>query len=256
MTSSPELFTGTGGPGGADSGQQPEGQRQNCYRCRRPLQNCLCPTEAPLPTRSRIVLLMHPHEFKKRKCNTGLLTCLNLQNSEYIYSLDMDGHPRVRELLADPHNFCLLLYPGPQAVNISADDFSAGSLEDFQAGAQRLVIFLIDATWSLAYKLLRDNPGLLRMPQFKLTPLQASRYVIKRQPKDFCLSTLETVHEILLALEKAGLDSYDDKDRLIDTFKRMQDYQLQQAEVRHNPRHHIRKHRKAGEESESPASDR
>jgi len=204
-----------------------------------------------MPTTSRIVLLMHPHEFKKRKCNTGLLTCLNLQNSEYIVALDLDNHPRVRALIDNPANYCVLLYPGAQAVDISAADFEANQLPGYTA-ERHMVVMLIDATWSLAYKLLRDNQRLLELPQFKLQPLQASRYVIKRQPGALCLSTLETVHEILLAFEKAGLDSYPDKERLIDTFHAMQDYQLEQARVHNNPRHHIRRHRQPGLPSKNP----
>lgn len=205
-----------------------------------------------MPTRSRIVLLMHPHEYKKRKCNTGLLTCLNLENSEYIVALDLEHHPRVKSLMDDPANYCVLLYPGSQAVDISAGDFSAAQLPGYRAD-QRLVVMLIDATWSLAYKLLRDNQGLLRLPQFKLRPLQPSRYVIKRQPGELCLSTLETVHEILLAFEKAGLDAYPDKSRLIDTFHAMQNYQLEQARLHNNPRHHIRSHRAADRPPARPA---
>lgn len=199
---------------------------------------CLCPVKPAMPTNCRIVLLMHPHEYGKRKSNTGLLTCLNLENSEYIVSVDLDNHPRVRQLVENPENYCVLLYPGPGAVDISAETFTAACFSDFEATRQNLVVILLDATWSLAGKLLRDNPRLLELPQLKLTPAAPSRYRIKRQPKPYCLSTIETVHEILVALDRAGLESYQNRERLLETFTAMQDNQLRHIDACANPRFH------------------
>jgi hypothetical protein len=61
------------------------------------------------------------------------------------------------------------------------------------------------------------------------TPEAPSRYVIKQQPHPGCLSTLEATHELLLALERAGLDRYPDRNQLLDVFHRMQDFQLRCA---------------------------
>src|SRR5262249_55050543 len=49
------------------------------------------------------------------------------------------------------------------------------------------------------------------------------------QPHPSCLSTLETAHELLVALEHAGLDSYPAPDQMLGLFGRMQDYQLRCA---------------------------
>jgi hypothetical protein len=61
------------------------------------------------------------------------------------------------------------------------------------------------------------------------TPTAVSRYVIKQQPQEGCLSTLEATHELLLSLEKSGLDRYPLPDQLLGLFKRMQDYQIKCA---------------------------
>jgi hypothetical protein len=53
-----------------------------------------------------------------------------------------------------------------------------------------------------------------------------SRYVIKKQPEPGCLSTLEATHELLLALERSGLDRYPRPDQLLGLFARMQEVQL------------------------------
>ncbi|HRY55447.1 MAG TPA: tRNA-uridine aminocarboxypropyltransferase [Spirochaetia bacterium] len=206
--------------------------RETCYRCRRPKEYCLCPKEPPMETRTRIVLLMHPMEWKREKCATGRLTCLNLANSEIIPGLAFGEIPRYRELVEDPANYPVLLYPGPRALNLSEGGFPSGSL-----GGRRLVVFLIDSTWACARSVLRASPCLLELPQVKFLPREPSRFVIKRQPREYCLSTLEAAHELLLALEAAGLDSYPDKARLLAAFDAMQRLQIEKARVSGRPRY-------------------
>jgi len=177
-----------------------------------------------METRTRFVLLMHPMEYKRIRCNTGRLTCLNLANSEIVPGIGFDEDPRVRALIADPANLPVLLYPGPGAVNVSREGL--GSLEP---GGRRLTVFLLDGTWSSAGKMFRQSPSLHVLPRLMFTPSAPSRYYIKRQPKRDCLSTLEAVHELLLALEKAGLDAYPEKERLLAVFAAMQEYQAARA---------------------------
>ena len=177
-----------------------------------------------METRTKIVLLMHPKEARRTKCTTGRLACLNLRNSEIICGLDFDSNPRLVSILDDPANFTVLLYPGNDAVDLSSED---GSL-DLPPG-RRLVVLLVDATWSCSRSLLRANPGLLRLPIVQFKPREPSRWIIKRQPAEYCLSTIESIHELLLALERCGLDSYQDKERLLKVFAAMQSYQLDRA---------------------------
>jgi hypothetical protein len=61
------------------------------------------------------------------------------------------------------------------------------------------------------------------------TPEHRSRYLIKQQPHPSCLSTLEATHEMLLALERSGLDRYPDPSQLVGLFHRMQDFQMRCA---------------------------
>ncbi len=182
--------------------------------------------------RTKIVLLMHEKEWRRQKCNTGRLACLNLEGSEIIPGLAFDGNARVRELLADPDSLCMLLYPGASAVNLSSEAFPAGLL-----AGRRLVVFIIDATWSCSRSVLRASPGLLALPRLMFSPKEKSRWIIKKQPADWCLSTIESIHELLLALEAAGLERYDDKERLLAVFAAMQDYQLKRVRETPNPRH-------------------
>lgn len=182
-------------------------------------------------TATRIVLLMHPKEDRREKCATGRLTHLNLHNSQIITGVAFDANPELRKLVDDPDNYPMLLYPGPDAYNLSAGGFPPEALQ-----GRRLVVFLVDATWSCARSILRASPGLLGLPQLRFDPTVPSRYIIKRQPRPDYLSTIEATHELLLALDRAGLDSYQDKDRLLTTFFAMRDYQIEQRQARRQPR--------------------
>ena len=167
---------------------------------------------------------MHPKEWRRTKCATGRLACLNLANSEIMPGINFDEDRRFRELVDDPGNYPVLLYPGSSAMNLSEGGFPASEL-----GARRLVVFLIDATWACSRSVLRESPGLLKLPRVMFVPKERSRFVIKRQPRDYCLSTIEAIHELLLSLEEAGLDAYPDRGRLLGVFDAMQRVQIDAA---------------------------
>jgi len=186
-----------------------------------------------MATRTRFVFLMHPKEFKQEKAGTGRLTHLCLPESELHMGVGFDDHAPVQTLIRDPRNYPVLLYPGREAVDLSA----AGSVDGdapltalrARLETRRLVVFLLDATWALGRKMLRLSPSLQRLPRIMFTPSAPSRYVIKHQPHAGCLSTLEATHELLLVLERAGLETYSDPTQLLGLFQRMQDFQLRCA---------------------------
>jgi DTW domain-containing protein YfiP len=177
--------------------------REMCYRCGWPKSLCWCPSIQPMATRTKFVFLMHPKEYRYAKAGTGRLTHLCLADSELYRGVAFDDHEAVQALIHDPRNFPVLLYPGENARNLSA-----GGLRPDELGGRRLVVLLLDGTWSEARKMLRLSPSLQRLPRIMFTPAAPSRFVIKQQPQAGCLSTLEATHEVLLALERAGLDRY------------------------------------------------
>jgi DTW domain-containing protein YfiP len=181
-----------------------------------------------MPTRTKFVILMHPYEFKRIKANTGRLTHLCLADSELHIGIEFDGHEAVQALINDPQNYPVLLYPGRESLDLSVmqrDDPQLSAL-NAQLAQRRLVVFLLDATWRLVRPMLRLSPSLQRLPRVMFSGAAPSRYLIKRQPEPGCLSTLEAVHELLLALEHAGLDRYPLPDQLLGLFQRMQEVQI------------------------------
>lgn len=177
-----------------------------------------------MKTRTKFVFLMHPKEFKREKAATGRLTHLCLANSQIHMGIGFDDDSAVQQLIRDPQNYPVLVYPGPAARNISA-----GGLAHDEIGERTLLVLLLDATWNCARKMLRLSPSLQALPRIMFNGGRASRFLIKQQPQVGCLSTLETTHEVLLALEHAGFDRYPDRDQLLDLFSRMQEVQMRCA---------------------------
>jgi DTW domain-containing protein len=208
--------------------------RVTCYRCFWPQTLCWCGSITPMQTRTRFVFLMHPKEFKQEKAATGRLTHLCLSNSTVRMGVSFDEDDEVQRTLNDPRSFPVLLYPGRDAINLSAVDVNltaASKLADFRAKMEHrtLVVFIIDATWALGRKMLKLSPRLQQLPRIMFTPSSPSRYLIKQQPHPGCLSTLEATHELLVALESAGLDQYPLPAQLLALFERMQTVQLRCA---------------------------
>jgi len=213
--------------------------REICPACRRPREACICPTDPPMAVRTKIVLLMHPKEWRRERCGTGRMTCLNLADAEIIPGVAFDSHPRVRELINDPANYPVLLYPGNGSIDLSQP--GSGTELAAAASGRRITAFLVDATWACSKAVLRESPGLLLLPRLMFTPRTPSRWLIKRQPGPLCLSTLETVHELLCALEAAKLEDYPDKARLLAAFADMQEYQITRAIANGEPRYQYKR---------------
>ncbi len=215
-----------------------------CYRCFWPKPLCWCGSITPMRTRTKFVFLMHPYEFKRVKAATGRLTHLCLADSAIHMGVDFDQDETVQALINDPNNFPVMLYP-----TRGARDLSKGELQPADFDGKQLVVFLLDATWRLVRAMWRASPSLQRLPRIMFSNAAPSRYVIKKQPEAGCLSTLEATHELLIALERSGLDEYTLPNQLLGLFQRMQEFQLRcSAEAdRQGLRRHVR-----GRQSEKP----
>ena len=177
--------------------------RPCCPRCWRPLGVCVCARISVLPTRTRILLLQHARE-RRVGIGTARMAHLALPGSVLRVGIDFSADPAVRAALAEPDTH--VLFPGPAARPIE---------ELPRDRAINLVV--LDGTWWQARKLLRLNPAVAALPRVAFRPSHPSGYLIRRQPADFCLSTIEALAEVLTALEPDGARFQ----RLLDPFAAM-----------------------------------
>ncbi len=165
---------------------------------------------------------MHPKEAKKQPLGTGRITHKALTNSEIIIDQTFDQNLRVQEYLNDPKWDCYLLYPGRQAHNLSE--------KPFQKSQGQPVLFVLDGTWPCAKSMLRDSPSLHSLPRLSFTNNKKSRFHIKHQPAEYCLSTLESIYEVLSLLEEQNIEEKNpDKDCLLEAMDAMVTFQIKCA---------------------------
>ncbi|MFA6238357.1 MAG: tRNA-uridine aminocarboxypropyltransferase [Bacteriovorax sp.] len=198
-----------------------------CFKCFRLQQNCLCHFIKPFDTGTRFILLMHPMEAKKEKMGTGRISIACLKNSSMITGIDFTNNDEVNAIINNPENYCTVLYPGEKSLNISSDDVS--SLKNLEN--KKLVVFLIDGTWPCAKKMMKLSVNINSLPRVSFSSNHESLFVIKEQPAQFCLSTLESIHFFLCESERRGLEILEGShDNMIDVFKEMINFQIKCAQ--------------------------
>jgi DTW domain-containing protein YfiP len=182
---------------------------------------CVCDRITVLPTRTRILLLQHPRE-RRVAIGTARMAALALPSSQLRIGIDFAEDPEVLATLArSPSTY--VLFPGPGAASVE------------QLPRDRAVtLIVLDGTWWQAKKLLKLNPAIAALPRVAFKPGKPSAYLIRRQPADFCVSTIEALAEALNAIEPEGGGF----GRLLDPFHAMVERQRWfQTEV-HSSRHH------------------
>jgi DTW domain-containing protein YfiP len=200
---------------------RPLGQpREICLRCTRPAVVCVCALAPQLTTRTRVIVLQHPRE-RRMAIGTARLAHLGLPGSELRVGLDFSHDAVVRaavEAVPPPY----VLFPGPQALSV--DDLPRD---------RPSTLVVLDGTWSQAKKLLRLNPALAALPRLSFSPRRKSEYKIRRQPADYCVSTIEALGEVLAALEPPGFPV----EQLLHPFHAMVERQERYAAEIHTSRH-------------------
>ncbi|MBC7540025.1 MAG: DTW domain-containing protein [Bacteriovorax sp.] len=197
-----------------------------CFKCFRLQKNCLCHLIKPFDTKTHFVLLMHPMEAKKEKMGTGRISMACLKNSEMISGIDFTEDDAVNAIINDSQNYCMVLYPGDKSLNISSDDVAP--LQNLKS--KKLVVFLIDGTWPCAKKMMKLSLNINSLPRVSFTAIHESLFLIKEQPAEYCLSTLESIHFYLSESERRGLEKLDgSQDNMINVFKEMINFQIQCA---------------------------
>lgn len=194
-----------------------------CLHCRRRLLTCVCSKLSPFETNSRFIILMHPMEFKKEKVGTGRFSHLILKNSEVIVDVGFDENKRFQEILNDADYETFVLYPGEETIDLGTNSLKA----KLQKKAQFIVI---DGTWPCAKKMMKLTTSLHPVPRVSFAPNRISEFKVKHQPLPGCLSTVESIHQVILDLNRMGLEKTEAKEEnLMDVFRYTVSQQLELA---------------------------
>ncbi|AZQ65583.1 DTW domain-containing protein [Flammeovirga pectinis] len=195
----------------------------------RPSNSCICKYTNPIKTKTRFIFLMHPKEYRKEKNGTGLMTNLQLENSEVIVGVDFTNNKRVNEILTKEASSSFLLYPGKENFNLSLRNSS--EIASFLGNNPH--IFILDGTWPCARKMLKLSKNLHKLQRVSFDNEIKSKFIIKQQPESLCLSTIESIYTVLNLLKEGELEQCDTKDFLL-PFEKMLEYQIECILSPHN----------------------
>ncbi|XP_055387014.1 tRNA-uridine aminocarboxypropyltransferase 2 [Condylostylus longicornis] len=216
----------------------PPEKREKCEHCKRPKIVCWCCSlpSPPLSPKSQIIILQHPAEEKRclrtsTMLQLGLIEgkCLIFKGKKFPQpplSQHFDGD--IEKYLISPKS--LLLYPSKYSV----------PLEEINPDDGPFNLILIDGTWPQAKAIYSSSPHLHKMKQVKLISCDISRYIIRTQPTEGCLSTLETAAESLSILERDNIY----KDKLVEPLNKLCQYQIQNGAVEHQSKEFLLKNNK------------
>lgn len=205
--------------------------RELCRSCLQPGANCFCRSIRAFDPSIKFVILTHPIEVRRRIA-TGRMSHLGLVHSEWLMGQDFSLDPTVNRLLRDPDNVCVTLYPGRVSRDLTAMD--AGERAELFPSDKRLVVFVIDGTWSTARKMIRSR-NLVDLPRICFTPPTQSNFRVRKQPKENCYSTVEAIHHTIELLGPGrGFDTASRRhDALLEVFSEMVERQLEYIRASH-----------------------
>jgi len=164
-------------------------KRTLCERCVRPQRVCICDSFPihPFPISTTIHIVQHPREQDSRLLTTVPLLCECVpKNKCIIYRGKRFPQSKFPEL----HKTCSLedtvvLYPSADAI----------SIEDYlkETKTHNVNMVVLDGTWREAKSIYFNNKLLHGLKKVKLCGSWKSQFVIRTQPNNDSLSTIEAV---------------------------------------------------------------
>ncbi|KAL9822674.1 LOW QUALITY PROTEIN: tRNA-uridine aminocarboxypropyltransferase 2 [Geothlypis trichas] len=206
-------------------------RRPVCGRCSRPQKVCLCPflPVHPLKVSTCLYIIQHPAEESRVLRTVPLLAaCLPPDKCKILVGrrFNEDRYPELATVCRNPNT--LILYPGAEATNLE---------EVAVISSSPSVMIIIDGTWSQAKDIFYKN-SLFRLPkQVQLKPSISSQYVIRTQPTNTCLSTLECAAVALSIMEK----NKSIQETILHPLQALCSFQLQHGAQIHHSKEHLLK---------------
>ncbi|XP_022624529.1 DTW domain-containing protein 2 isoform X2 [Seriola dumerili] len=176
-------------------------RRPTCLRCRRPQKVCLCPflPPQPLEVSTCLYVVQHPAEESRVLRTVPLLAaCLPQGKCNVIIGRRFNEEKHPELAAVCRDSRTLILYPGPNSQNLEE---------------------------------------LVKYQEVQLNRTLSSQYVIRTQPSNICLSTLECAAVALSILEQND----DIQEVLLRPLKALCSFQLQHGAQIHHSKEHLLK---------------
>lgn len=187
----------------------------NCEKCQKPQSLCVCNDIHPKKTKLHVLILQHPQEPDK-DLGSALLTHLALANSTLKVGLSWRNLSAALGKEANAQNWAVLyLGSGVKGENLHPTPLQFVSKKGNPVEAPKHLdgIVILDGTWTQAKALWWRNPWLLKLKRIILTPQHKSLYKeLRKEPRKECLSTIESVAEVLELLGENPATSHHLKD--------------------------------------------
>ncbi|CAK7342568.1 unnamed protein product [Dovyalis caffra] len=197
-------------------------RRSICDNCDRPIPVCLCHVIPipPIPTKTQIIIIQHPHE-SHHKLNTTPLLTKSLLNSTSIITRRLTSNTLTNQ---PPSSTYYLFPPSQSSPAVPLSNLKAAFQKDAPA-----VLIVFDATWKHAKEMVSASEGYLSKFAKRVCldgfnegieggSIYDSDLVLRKEPCGGCVSTLEAVARWLGVVEENGLEI---EERLVGVLKEM-----------------------------------
>lgn len=163
-------------------------KRDTCARCFRPETVCICAhlPSKPIPINTHIIILQHPAELKRPLATVPILVnCLPPDKCTVIIGrlFNPDKHSILTECITHKNNTAVL-FPHKDAFKLSESTILPVTIN---------YIIALDGTWNQAKRMYKSNSFLQELFHLELNVNHVSEYVIRTQPFDNCVSTVEAI---------------------------------------------------------------
>nr|XP_045596736.1 tRNA-uridine aminocarboxypropyltransferase 2-like [Procambarus clarkii] len=207
-------------------------KRPLCNRCSRPVGVCWCWSlgRQRVETSCRIVILQHPHE-EKRCLRTAPILQTALPKGSYVEvkgkRFPFSRFPELEDIFTSENS--ILMYPGEKTMSLEELPHVG---EDNQSPYN---IIIIDGTWQQAKSMYHNCRHLHSMRRVSLSGKFISEYVIRTQPTEYALSTVETAAIALATLEQ----DWAIYNTLVHPLQLLCQYQIKHGAVPHQSKEHM-----------------
>ena len=183
-----------------------------CGRCKRPAGDaCICASlpAAPIAVSTRVLVIQHPREARKAIASVPIIP-LCVQQVDVVRAAVpwLRGHEEPLPRPADLDFFQrsiregyepLLLFPGREALALDSKD----TIDRWSAQHGKVLLVLIDGTWSQAQNMMRHSPGLAAACTHVMFESDQQPIIgkLRREPQQHCMSTLEACARALRLVE-------------------------------------------------------